>query len=290
MASNGQSRRSRRAAHADAVWPAVARRFEPLRPFRVAWLFFRVGTMNEVQYRANFFVQLGQSVLQLGTGLAVLALVFGQTTELNGWNRAQLLAVLGVQILMVGIVHTFIQPNMTHLLDDVRLGKLDFALTKPEDSQLIVSVRDVRIWQATDILSGSVLLTVAVVQLERGVGVLDALAFVAAILVGTVMLYCFWLVVTTGAFWLVRMDEVVELFDGVFQSGRWPVTVYPGWLRIGLTFLIPIAFAVTVPAEALTSRLNWRTLVFAFALAVVFVAFTRWFWRRGLRRYSGASA
>jgi ABC-2 type transport system permease protein len=257
---------------------------------RLALLYLRIGVMNELQYRANFFVELFQSVLALGTGLAVLALVFSQTTNLNGWSRSQLLAVLGVQILMGGIIHTFVQPNMTHLLADIREGKLDFALTKPEDGQLLVSVRDVRIWQFVDILTGAIVLIVAVVQLGHGLGILDALAFGAAILIGSAMFYCFWMVVTTGAFWLVKMDDVVELFEGVFQSGRWPVGTYPRWLRLGLTFLIPIAFAVTVPAEALTSRLNWETLVFAFVLAVAFLGFTRWFWRRGLQRYSGASA
>ena len=76
----------------------------------------------------------------------------------------------------------------------------------------------------------------------------------------------------------------------MYQSGRWPVTIYPGWLRIGLTFLVPIAFAVTVPAEALTSRLTVETLVLALAFAVVLCSVTRWFWRTGLRHYSGASA
>ena len=270
--------------------PVVYKRFEPLRPVRVAWLFYRLGVMNELQYRANFFVQLGQSILQLGTGLAVLALVFGQTTQLNGWTKPQLLAVLGVQILMGGVIHTFIQPNMTRLLEEVRLGKLDFALTKPEDAQVIVSVRELQIWQSVDILSGIVVLIVALVQLGHGVGAFDALGFLAALIMGGVLIYCFWMVITTGAFWLVRMDDVVELFEGVFQTGRWPVGTYPRWLRVGLTYMMPIAFAVTVPAEALTARLNGMTLVFALALTIAFLAFTRWFWRRGLKRYSGASA
>ncbi len=246
--------------------------------------------MNELQYRVNFFIQVFQSFLALGTGLIVLSLVFSHTTELNGWTRPQLLAILGVQILMSGVIHTFIQPNMTHLLGDIRDGKLDFALTKPEDSQVIVSVRDVRIWQATDIVSGLVVLVVAIVQLGNGLDAWDALAFVVALLIGCVMLYCFWLAITTGGFWLIRMDQVVELFEGVFQSGRWPVGVYPGWLRIGLTFLVPIAFAVTIPAQALTSRLTGGTLAFAAGLAIVFVVLTRIFWRVGLKHYGGASA
>ncbi len=266
------------------------RRFEPFRPFRVAWLYFRIGVMNDMQYRINFLIQIVQSVFRLGTGLVVLALVFSHTKSLHGWSASQLLVVLGIQILMGGVIGTLIQPNMTRLMEEVRLGKLDYALTKPEDAQLLVSVREVEIWEAVDVLSGAVIAGIGIAHLGTSVGVLDALSFAVAILLGGIMIYCFWLILTTGAFWFVRMDQIVELFAGVYQTGRWPVGVYPLWLRAGLTYLVPIAFAVTVPAEAMTSRLKGGTLALAAGLTVAFLAFTRWFWRRGLRRYSGASA
>jgi ABC-2 type transport system permease protein len=261
-----------------------------LTSLRVGWFFFRVGAMNELHYRANFLVQLFQSLLAIGVGLAVLALVYSHTTELNGWTQSQLLAVLGIQILMGGVIHAMIQPNMERLITEVRDGKLDYALTKPADSQVLVSVREVRIWQVVDVISGAVVLAVAVARLETHVGVLDALAFAALLLVGGVLIYCFWLVLATGAFWVVNMWHLVELFEGVYQTGRWPIGVYPGWLRYSLTYLVPIGLAITVPAEAVTSRLAWTTVASACGFAVVLFAFTRWFWAFGLRHYSGASA
>jgi ABC-2 type transport system permease protein len=257
---------------------------------RVSWLFFKVGVLNELQYRVNFVVQLFQSAIALVVGLLVLALVYSHTDELNGWSQSELLCVLGIQILMGGAIKTYIQPNMMRLIEDVRDGKLDYALTKPEDSQVLVSIREVRIWQVVDLVSGSVVLAVGLSRITTDVGPLDALAFGAALLFGAVMIYCFWLVIATGAFWVVNMWHAVELFDGIFQTGRWPVGIYPGWLRYSVTFLVPIAFAVTVPAQAVTSRLQWPTLLLAAAFATVLFAFTRWFWHFGLRRYSGASA
>ena len=265
-------------------------RREPFRPIALLGLFFRVGALNELQYRANLAVQLFQSAIALATGLAVLGLVFSQTPELNGWSQPELLAVFGVHILMGGVIGTVIQPNMTRLMNDVREGKLDFILTKPEDAQVLVSVREVRIWQMVDGIVGLIVLAIAIRQLETGIGLVQALTFAIALVLGGLMIYCFWLIITTGAFWIIRMDELHELFEGVYQSGRWPVTIYPGWLRISLTFLVPIAFAVTVPAEALTSRLTPETLALAAGFAVFLLAFTRWFWRFGLRHYSGASA
>jgi ABC-2 type transport system permease protein len=257
---------------------------------RVAWLYLKIGVMNELQYRVNFFVQLFQALIQVGTGLVMLALVYSHTTELHGWTEPELLSLLGVQILLGGVIHTFIQPNMQRLMDDVQKGTLDHALTKPADSQVLVSVREVQIWQLVEVVSGLILLGVGLGRVESSVGLLDALGFALTLAIGAVLVYCFWLVVTTGAFWVVRMEHVLELFEGIYQTGRWPIGVYPGWLRYSVTFLIPVGFAVTVPAEAVTSRLAWSTLVGAIAFAAALFAFTRWFWRFGLRRYSGASA
>jgi viologen exporter family transport system permease protein len=257
---------------------------------RVGWLYLKIGVMNELQYRVNFFVQLLQSLIQVGTALVMLSLVYSHTTELHGWKQPELLSLVGVQVLLGGFIHTFIQPNMQRLMEDVQQGTLDFALTKPEDAQLLISVRMVHMWQVVEVASGVVLLFVGLAGVERSVGVFDAVAFGIALLVGGVLVYCFWLIMTTGAFWIVRMEHVLELFEGIYSTGRWPVGVYPGWLRYSITFLIPIGFAVTVPAEALTSRLHWPTLVLAAGFGCALFAFTRWFWGFGLRHYSGASA
>lgn len=257
---------------------------------RVALLHLRVGMMTDLQYRVNFALQILQSLLAVAVGLIVFQLVFSNVSELNGWNHSELLAILGVQAVMAGVIHSVIQPNMMRLTEDVREGKLDHALTKPVDAQMLVSVREVQLWQAVDIPVGAVIIGFAIARLGGNVGVLDALAFTVALAFGAVLLYCFWLVLATGSFWVVRMWFLPELFEGIFQTGRWPIGIYPDWLRFGITFLVPIAFAITVPAEAVTARLDWQTLVFATIFTVAAFGFSRWFWRFGLRRYTGASA
>jgi ABC-2 type transport system permease protein len=257
---------------------------------RVALLHLRVGVMNELQYRVNFALQVLQSLLALGTGLVVILLVYSHTNELNGWSQSELLAVMGTQILMGGLIRAVIQPNMMRLTEEVREGQLDFALTKPVDAQMLVSVREVQIWQAIDIVSGAAVIGYALTGIGADLGLFDAVAFAVALAFGAVLLYCFWLVLATGSFWIVRMWFLPDLFDGVFQTGRWPVGIYPGWLRYSVTFLVPIAFAVTVPAEAVTSRLEWESLLVAAVFAVALFSFARWFWRFGLKHYSGASA
>jgi len=257
---------------------------------RLALTFLRIGIMTEAQYRVNFFIQLLQSLLNIAVGLVTLALVFAHTSDLKGWTRPQLLAVMGVFTLVGGLVRTFIQPNMQRVIQDVRDGKLDFVLTKPADAQVLVSVRDVRLWQLTDVLVGSAVLVVAVAQLQGTLGLGDIAAFLGLLVVGMVAIYSFWLLLATASFWLVRMEEVEELFEGLFRAGQYPVGIYPGWLRYGLTFLVPLAFAITVPSEAVTGRLTWAAVLVAGGSAVVLAGLSRWAWTRGLGRYGGASS
>jgi ABC-2 type transport system permease protein len=252
--------------------------------------FLRVGVQAELQYRVNFFFSLLQSLVAVGTSLAVLALVFTHTDSLGGWSGDELLVVMGIYVLMGGFIRAVVQPNMQQLMTDVQHGTLDLVLTKPADGQLLVSARRFQIWQAVDIPVGLALVVVALVRLGRPVSPLAVLATVVAVLLGAVAIYCFWLALTVVAFWVVRVDFLIDLFDGMYQAGRWPVSIYPGWLRIGFTFLVPLAFAITVPASALTGRLTGWTLLGAAAFTAVLFAVTRWLWRLGLRNYTGASA
>jgi ABC-2 type transport system permease protein len=261
-----------------------------MRALRLAGTYLRLGVLNEMQYRANFFVAIFESVLSVSVGLVVLALVYSHTTTLNGWTQSELLVILGVQILLGGVIHAAIQPNMERLGNEVRDGKLDFALTKPQDAQLIVSLRELRLWQFVEVISGAIVIGVGISRIDRAIGVGHSLAFLGLLLVGASLLYCFWLILATGTFWIVNTWFLAELFEGMYQVGRWPIGIYPGWLRYSMTYLVPIGFAITVPAQALTGRLGWLTVVVLLAFAAVLAAFTRWFWRFGLSRYSGASA
>lgn len=261
-----------------------------MKAIKLALTFLRIGVLNEIQYRINFFLEILQSFIALGTGLIALYLVFSHTTDLNGWNRPELLAVMGVHILMGGLIRAAIQPNMQRLVDDIQEGTLDFPLTKPFDAQLIVSVREFRLWQMVDFVVGLVVLAVAVIEIQSQTGLMQTFAFAAALVMGGIMIYCFWMMLTSTAFWIIRVYELVNLFEGVYAAGRWPVGIYPNWMRFGLTFLMPVAFAVTVPAEALIGRLTPQTLLTALGLTLFLLALSRLIWRWGIRSYAGASA
>lgn len=257
---------------------------------RLLWIHLRLGVLNELQYRTNLFIQLVQSAVGLLTALFGLGVVFSKTDTLGGWGPAELLAIVGVYTLVSGITELVVRPSLARFMEDVRLGTLDFTLTKPVDAQMLVSMRQIEVWKLVDVVVGLVVLGVAIAQLGSSVGLIEAALFVVALLAGVTIIYSFLLILATCAFWWVKLDNILNIFQSMYEAGRWPIGIYPPWLRTMLTFLVPIGFAITVPTEGLVGRLTSPSLLGAIALAVALPIIARIFWRIGVRHYSGASA
>ncbi|MBA2701980.1 MAG: ABC-2 family transporter protein [Chloroflexi bacterium] len=261
-----------------------------MRSVRIAWLSLRLGVLNALQYRVDFFVQVFQSLIGLGTALGGVAVVFGQTDDLGGWRREELIALVGVFLLVGGLVNVVIRPSMERLMEGVRLGTLDFTLTKPADAQLLVSVRQVEVWRLVDVALGALVIVIAVLRLGEQIGAARAAAFLLVLVAGIAIIYSFLLILATLAFWLVRLENILVIFGTMYDAGRWPVGIYPPWLRVALTLVVPVAFAITVPVETLVGRLQAPTLIITVLLSLGFIVASRLFWRFGLRHYTGASA
>ena len=116
------------------------------------------------------------------------------------------------------------------------------------------------------------------------------MGFAATLTAGAAIVYSFWLMLATLSFWFVKVANILVIFQAVYGAGKYPMAIYPRWLKVMMTFLVPVAFAVTVPSEALVGRLSGEVLWGALGMALGMLVGARLFWRWGVRHYSGASA
>jgi ABC-2 type transport system permease protein len=261
-----------------------------MKTLKLVWIFFRISLMNEMAYRANFFIQIVESMLGMVTALGSVFIIFEQTDSLAGWNRSELISLLGVYFIILGSINLMISPSLNKFMEDIVEGKLDFTITKPRDAQLLVSVQEFRVWKLLDVVLGIVVLSVGLGERVTETGIMDSIYFLVALTTAAIIIYSFWIILATMAFWFIRIENILQIFWAMYVAGRWPVGIYPDWLRWILTVIVPIAFAVTVPAEAMTGKLEIETLLASVLLALTLAFVSRRFWLYGIRFYSGASA
>ena len=83
---------------------------------------------------------------------------------------------------------------------------------------------------------------------------------------------------------------MTEVLRGLVEAGRFPMAAYPVAYRFFFTFIIPVAFLTTVPAETLLERVQVGWIVGSGILAVVLLCLSRRFWKFALRFYTSASS
>jgi ABC-2 type transport system permease protein len=260
-----------------------------LRYVRLLWLFFRTELQYELEYRANVVLDMVQSVVIMGTSLAAVLVLFSYTTVLNGWDLGAMLVLLGCFYIVQGFAEFVLAPSFEKFMEHVRMGTLDFALLKPASAQFLVTLRQFRVTELTQFVLGGVFVIAGLPRIAN-LGLFQAIAFPIALLCGFLLVYGLLLALSTFAFWFVRIDNLMAIYWAFLDAGRFPVDIYPGWLRLTLSSAVPIGVAVTVPAQAIAGRLDLVGLAALVVGAVVAFALSSWFWRLGLRSYTGASA
>jgi ABC-2 type transport system permease protein len=104
------------------------------------------------------------------------------------------------------------------------------------------------------------------------------------------MLHSTWALITSVAFYVVRVDNLTYLFESVFDLARWPRGVFRGALRIIFSTVVPLTLMTSVPAEAMLGRLDLRSAASALGIALGLSLVARFQWNRALRNYTSASS
>ena len=172
----------------------------------------------------------------------------------------------------------------------MRDGSLDYTLLQPANSLFLVSFARIVVWRVWDLLLAVTLIVVGIHMGGQGSTPLNLFSFFVLVICGAVVLYSLWVVLIALTFWFVKFDNNVTILQALLDAGRYPTTVYPAWLRLIVTFVVPIAVATTVPLQGLRGDLTpWQVLLFI-GVGAASVLVANLVWRAGVRHYSGASS
>ena len=259
---------------------------------RLIGSFARASAQGELAYRANFVISLLHTSLGLGTGVLALVVLFQQVETVRSWDFPATLALLGVYQTLGALRGLFIGPSLEALVGmdgEIWTGRFDFTLLRPVDVQFMASFRHWRPFALADLLLGLTVLAIAVTQLGQALTLARLAGFLVALTAGVTILYAILLAFSGLVFWSPGF-LFTWVFNGVFQMARYPVGLYPGWLRLALTWVIPVGVMTTIPAQALSGGPSAATLAGATILALALLVAASTLFRAGLRRYASASS
>ena len=241
-------------------------------------------------YRADTVVNILLNLMWLGWELLSLSIIFSNTKTLGGWGFGELIALLGVFRLVNTMMVALIWPNTEKFNQSIRDGSMDYTILQPVNSMFLVTFSRMSIWRIWDLVLAIILIVVGVNMAGDIATPLSIFNFILLTVSGAIVIYSLWIVLIALTFYFTKFDNNVTLLQALLDAGRYPVTVYPIWLRIIVTFLIPIAVATTVPLQALRQELGMLQVIMFVGIGIASFIVASQVWKAGLKRYSGASS
>lgn len=261
--------------------------FRYLRLYRV---FVETCIARETEFRANFWANVATNTAWLFFFVAFIKVIFLNTTSIADWTEAEAFTLTGTFGLVTGLFGMVIHDNLSRLPELVRLGTLDFVVTRPVNAQFFVSTRYVKLDSIGNVIGALGVILYGASTSGATFSPVNILAYLYLLGCGMACYYGVYMLVMTLAFWLVRVENLAVLCDVVFNAARYPIDIFRGIAWRVAVYVVPLAFIASFPVRALFGRLEPGWLVIGTLLAVALPAASIAFWRFGLRHYGSASS
>lgn len=114
-----------------------------------------------------------------------------------------------------------------------------------------------------------------------------------AIIGGTMINFCFWLIISCTAFWWYENTALTDLVDTIlpFLDGTFiPLIFFPDAISSVLKWL-PFRYNVSFPLEIMSQSMSWSELITGTLIMIswclILLVLSRIVWRKGLKVYQG---
>ncbi|MBN2101138.1 ABC-2 family transporter protein [Candidatus Dojkabacteria bacterium] len=255
--------------------------------FRITKVFLGYSLQKAMAYRVNFFFLYLAVLVQSVGEVILLNVVLNQIDSVMGWGVYEILIVMGFAKIIEGIAWMVYRGGLMDFSENIRTGDIDNILLKPLDLQFLISIENFAFEETSGVIAGIVFVVVGVVGSETVLSVENVLGAILALSVGMVFHYVFRLVYSTVAIFTTALERATVLDVKFFELGRYPVQIFPRIVSKFLTYVIPIAFVGTIPAEMIVWGLDLKMVITGLVIEIVLLVGARSFLKWALRKYEG---
>jgi ABC-2 type transport system permease protein len=258
---------------------------------RVYGRFVATCVAEQMSFRINFAAMLLLEVIFFGMSLWGIVVLFDHVDRIGSWTRPEFLFFTAVAFFIDTLFMTFFATNFWEFSYDLRMGNLDFVLTKPVSSLFMVFCRRVSVGGLVTSVWGLAAVIYFGAMLPAG-WTLDRI-LIFSVFMAAAMALKVGLEILVGVLMFITVEgEAVNLLRINLQViQKQPDFVYGAWFRTVFSYLYPLLLVTSIPGHVMIDP-AWPWFVSAFFfLSILYVwILVRWAWRRGLRSYESASS
>jgi ABC-2 type transport system permease protein len=266
----------------------------------VEWLglygtYVRMFLRSRKEYRASFFAGILANFFCYFISYATYWLVTESFTSIGGWSYPELTVLYTLNQMTYAISGTMFGYSIYNLEQYVTRGGLDRYLVRPVGLIPQLMCEGFGYTFLGQIAVCLVFLLTQLPRLSVVFTIWKALYLVVAIAGGVLLQAAGMITVGALSLWILRSTDVGWIgYHGVRTFVAYPLSIYPKFVKVVLTFVLPWAFINYYPSVLLLDRFE-SPVELAFGLAAPVVGAAAFLgslllFRRGLSHYTGSGS
>lgn len=240
-----------------------------MRYLKLYFTYAKLSLMSKLVYKANAFIGIIAFLFMEATSLMTLYFLVSSVPSIEGYNIYQIGLLFGLTNMAVGIDHLFTDKLWTVAYFEVKLGKLDHMFLRPLPVLFQVIASEVQLEALGELIiaTAMIILCGSKVNIQGGVGAI--LLVILGIICASLIITSFKIMVASLAFKFKRSGPLLQFIYNFTGYTKYPMNIYPKFIQVFLTFIIPLGLCIFYPFENLFAPIENPGLV-----ALMMIGFT----------------
>jgi ABC-2 type transport system permease protein len=258
--------------------------------FALLKAFLKVSLIADLEFRLNITIKIITDLIWYAAQISVFEVLFYHTPHLAEWDLPATRLFLSVLFLVDSCWMFFVSENLDRLSLKVRNGDLDMLLTKPVNSQFMISMQKFSSAFLINMVLTFALVNWALTKTSAGWHLSSVLWIIYFIPWALLVVYGTRFLFSALSVIFINADSVSYIWYQLYRMGTRPDSIYPKWLRYTLLSIVPMGFVASVPSRLLLGIYSAWMVVALPAVGLGLLYLSHRFWHFTLRHYSSASS
>ncbi|MCA9487061.1 MAG: ABC-2 family transporter protein [Candidatus Woesearchaeota archaeon] len=240
----------------------------------VQWLF---------SYKINFFLFLLAFSLEISFTFLFWKILFLNENTLNGWTFKD---VFGLMLFMYffWVIRSIFESGLRRSFRLIRTGGFDYFLLFPLHPLMNALFYKVTI---TSFLSNLCVFLFLFLSYLLSFSVSFSTLVIAFLFgfFGNIIIILFFFILRCFSFWLKENKFLLILENGTHLFNKYPLTITNKFFQFTYTFIFPLIFVVTIPAEILRGNFSFVWILYEIGMLIALALLAAFVWKKGLEHY-----
>lgn len=248
-----------------------------------------------MEYRFSFFAGIFANFFCYFVTYTTFWVITERFGSINGWSFENMTILYGLNLLTYSLAGVFFWYTVFHLDNQITSGGLDKFLIRP-----MGLIKQMVCHRFGDTFLGQIIVTLifmvsAVIKINYQMTFFSYIYLFLAVIGGVLIQSGAMIILGSLSFWMLRSSDLADI---VYYDMRtfihYPLTVFPAYIRIILTYILPWAIINYYPSLIILHKVQtveeFMLGILSPVIGVLVFLLSLLVFKRGLSRYSGSGS